>query len=70
MSDPQDVVTDDGRFGRTDGQPTPIPNKADAAYAELTALRDEARDLGLGVRLDEPLAALRARVAAAKADRG
>jgi hypothetical protein len=67
MSDPQEVVTDDGRFGVTDGDPKPIPNKADAAFAELQALRREARELGLEGADREPLATLRARVEAARA---
>jgi hypothetical protein len=70
MSDPREVVTDDGRFGVTDGDPKPIPNKADAAFAELQTLRAEARKLGLEGADREPLATLRARVEAARADRG
>lgn len=68
MSDRHEVVTDDGRFGVTDGTPRPIPNKADAAFAELQALREEARDLGLEVTDREPLWDLRALVEAARAN--
>jgi hypothetical protein len=71
VSDPQEVVDlGDGRFGRTDGNPQPIPNRADAAFAELQALREEARELGLEVDGREPLATLRARVREARAERG
>jgi hypothetical protein len=71
MSDPQEVVDlDDGRFGVTDGNPQPLPNKADAAFAELQALRAEAVELGLEVDDREPLANLHGRVLEARVARG
>jgi hypothetical protein len=71
MSDPREVIDlDDGRFGVTDGDPKPIPNRADAAWKELQALRVEAAELGLEVDDREPLANLRGRVLEARAARG
>lgn len=45
------------------------PNRADAAYDELTALREEAEGLGLDPDPKEPLAELRARVEKARQER-
>lgn len=42
-------VVSDGVHGDRDMQPRPLPNKADAAWEELEALRAEARDLGIQV---------------------
>jgi hypothetical protein len=70
VSDPQEVVTDDGRFGVTDGNPKPLPNRADAAFAELQALRQEAVELGLEVDGREPLERLRGRVLEARVAQG
>jgi hypothetical protein len=68
QGEPQEVVDlDDGRFGVTDGTPQPVPNRVDAAFAELQALREEARALGLDVDDSEPLDSLRGRVEAARA---
>jgi hypothetical protein len=61
------VVRTETGYGVRDGDPQAVPNKADAAWAELEALRAEARALGLEVDDAEPLAALRARVEAARA---
>jgi hypothetical protein len=47
-------------------QGTPTPNRADAAFAELEALREEARLLGLDASDRIPLAELRERIAVAK----
>lgn len=60
--------TEDGLAGlRPD--PQPLPNRADAAYDELTALRREAAGLGIEVDPAEPLAELRARVERARQER-
>lgn len=45
------------------------PNRADAAYDELSALRAEAADLGLDEDPQEPLAELRQRVTRARQER-
>lgn len=44
----------------------PIPNQADAAWAELEALRKEAAALGLEDVEGDPLAVLRSRVERAR----
>jgi hypothetical protein len=52
------------------GETRPLPNKADAAWEELEALRSEARNLGVQVDDRWPIVRLREEIAAVKADRG
>jgi hypothetical protein len=56
----------DDRFGERPEHGTPLPNRADAAFAELEALRAEAGRLGLEDYHADPLAVLRERVERAK----
>lgn len=51
-----------GLAGERPEHGAPVPNKTDAAWAELQALRAEAAELGLEDYENDPLAALRARV--------
>ena len=46
-------------------QGTPLPNKADAAWAELMRLREQARDLGVDVDERWSIARLREEIDAA-----
>lgn len=63
-------VASDGVHGERDMAPRPLPNKADAAWAELEALRVQARDLGIKVDDRWSIARLREEIAAVKVDRG
>lgn len=64
MADRLDIEGD--LVGERPDESTPVPNRADAAWAELQALRDEANTLGLEDYGAEPLAVLRSRVEQAR----
>ncbi len=55
-----------GLSGERPEHGTPLPNRADAAWAELEALRAEAERLGLEDYRRDPLATLRVRVERAR----
>jgi hypothetical protein len=55
-----------GLSGERPEHGTPQPNRADAAFAELEALRAEAERLGLEGYRHDPLAVLRERVEEAR----
>lgn len=62
-------VTSDGMHGEQDMAPRPLPNRADAAWAELEALRVQARNLGIEVEDRWPIVRLREEIAAVKVAR-
>jgi hypothetical protein len=61
--------TAEGGIGGERQLGTPLPNEADAAFAELEALRAEAAELGLDDADRDPLGVLRSRVEQARAAR-
>jgi len=63
------LVSDGVHGGRTEPA-RPLPNKADAAWEELEALRAEARDLGIQVDGRWPIIRLREEIDAVKGAHG
>ena len=55
-----------GLAGERPEQSTPLPNKADAAWAELERLREQARALGIEVSERWSIANLREEIAVAE----
>lgn len=69
MGDDEVLRVEGGLAGERPAEAAPLPNRTDATFAELDALRAEAAELGL-TKVDlMPLAVLRDLVAQAKAKR-
>lgn len=69
MGDGEVLHVEGGLAGERPAESAPLPNRTDAAFAELDALRTEATELGLTKVELMPLAVLRDLVAQAKAQR-
>lgn len=60
------LYTDDGKFAERPDVASPLPNRADEAWARLESLRDEARALGVEVDDRWPIGRLEQEIAARK----
>jgi hypothetical protein len=57
------IEVEGGRYGLRPTESTPIPNRADNAWEDLLALREEARTLGIDVRDSWPINRLQREIA-------
>jgi hypothetical protein len=61
--EPRRIDIEGGQYGYRPDESTPIPNRADNAWEDLIALREEARAMGIEVRDDWPINRLQREIA-------